>query len=773
MGIPLNVLIIEDSEDDTLLIVRELRQAGYEPRYERVETAEAMKAALDNQLWNIIISDYVMPKFSGLAALKLMQDKGLDLPFIIVTGNINENMAVEAMKAGADDYVMKGNLSRLNPAVQRELREAEGRKRRRQAEEALYESRRNLEAIVETVPTLIVLTDPDGRIILFNHACEELTGYKSEEVLGKTIEELFLPPGWIPVVQKRFADPYAPEVRAPHENPWLKKSGEERLIEWQCTVISSPKDGRPCILGTGIDITDRKSTEEKLRQTEERYRTVVEDIPALICRFLPDGTLTFVNEAYCRYCNKTREELEGFNFFQFIPEEERQKVKDYYSYLTPTHPITHYENKVVTPDGMIRWQRWTDRALFNKDGFPVEYQSIGEDITDLKRAEETRARLEAQLLQAQKMEAIGQLAGGIAHDFNNILTAIMGYVHFLKVSIADDDPARTFIVQIQAAAERAANLTQSLLAFSRKQIINLRPVKLNEIIRNIQKLLLRIMGEDIELKTMLTDKDLTVMADTGQIEQVLMNLATNARDAMPEGGLLRIETEVLELDEEFVMTHGYGKKGMYALVTVTDTGIGMDEATRERVFEPFFTTKEFGKGTGLGLSIVYGIIKQHEGYINAYSEPGRGTTFKIYLPLITSEAEKEPSEVVHPLTGGTETILLAEDDEGVRVFTKALLQKFGYTLIEAVDGEDAIHKFKENYDSIQLLLVDVIMPKKNGKEVFDEIRKVKADMRVLFMSGYTADIIHKKGIVEDGLDFVLKPVSPQELLRKVREVLDR
>lgn len=646
MNIPLSVLIIEDSDDDTLLIVRELRQAGYDPRYKRVETAQAMRKALEQQMWDIVISDYVMPSFSGLDALKLMQEKGLDLPFIIVTGNITEDMAVEAMKAGAHDCVMKGKLSRLAPAVQRELRESEGRKRRRQAE-------------------------------------------------------------------------------------------------------------------------------EKLRQIEERYRAVIEDMPALVCRFLPDGTLTFVNEAYSRYFNKNSAELIGSNFLHFIPEHERTHVRKLYLSLTPENPIIHYEHTVLAPDETIRWQRWIDRAIFDPHGALIEYQSIGEDVTDLKKAEEEKLRLREQLLQAQKMEAIGQLAGGIAHDFNNILTAIMGYVHFLKTSLTADEPARKYVDQILSAAERAANLTQSLLAFSRKQIINPKPVRLNEIIEHIQKLLLRIIGEDVELSTILTGKDTGVMADTGQIEQVLMNLAANARDAMPEGGLLRIETEVIELDEAFVKMHGYGKNGRYVLMTVTDTGTGMDQEIRERIFEPFFTTKEFGRGTGLGLSIVYGIIKQHEGFINVYSEPGKGTTFKIYLPLITARTEEVRPESVSPLAGGSETILLAEDDDGVRIFTKSLLQKFGYTVVEASDGDDALRRFREYQDRIHLLLIDVIMPKKNGKEVYDEITKITPEMKVLFMSGYTADIIHKKGIAEEELDFVLKPVSPTELLRKLRELLDR
>jgi PAS domain S-box-containing protein len=376
-----------------------------------------------------------------------------------------------------------------------------------------------------------------------------------------------------------------------------------------------------------------------------------------------------------------------------------------------------------------------------------------------------------QLLQAQKMEAVGQLAGGIAHDFNNILTAIIGFGTLLKME-EKDDLLRSYINHILTSAERAANLTRALLTFSRKQIISPKPVNLNEIIRRLEKLLSRLIGEDIELSVVLTDKDLTVMADSGQIDQVLMNLATNAQDAMPEGGSLTIRTEYVQLDYEFIKRYGFDKPGHYALLSIEDTGIGMDEKTRERIFEPFFTTKETGKGTGLGLAMVYGIVKQHNGYINVYSEPDRGTIFRIYLPLIKSPVEEEKEAIPPIIEIGTEMILVAEDDAQVRELIREILTGFGYTVLEAKDGEEAIQVFYENREKIQLLILDVIMPKKNGKEVYDEIKKARSDMEAIFMSGYDANIIYKKSVVEEGLNFIPKPILPDELLRKVRKVLD-
>jgi CheY-like chemotaxis protein len=322
------------------------------------------------------------------------------------------------------------------------------------------------------------------------------------------------------------------------------------------------------------------------------------------------------------------------------------------------------------------------------------------------------------------------------------------------------------------SAERAANLTQALLAFSRKQIISPKPVNLNEIIRGVKSLLSRIIGEDIELSTELIDNSLIIMADGGQIEQVLMNLATNARDAMPDGGSLTITTDIMSFGYEFIKAHGYGTPGLYACITVEDTGIGMDKGIRERIFEPFFTTKEVGKGTGLGLSMVYGIIQQHDGYINVYSEPGSGTIFKIYLPLIKTALDEQHDIPFAKIKRGTETVLVAEDDSQVRELIREVLTGFGYTVLEAHDGESALRLFFEHKDKIKLIILDVIMPKMNGKKIYNNIKKIRPDIKCLFTSGYDANIIHKKGILEENLPFISKPISPEELLLKLREIFD-
>jgi len=383
-----------------------------------------------------------------------------------------------------------------------------------------------------------------------------------------------------------------------------------------------------------------------------------------------------------------------------------------------------------------------------------------------------RKRLEDQLRQAQKMEAIGQLAGGVAHDFNNILTVFLTYGNMLSAKLKDNETLKTYADRIVESTEKAAALTQSLLAFSRKQTITLKKIDLNESVRKVQKFLQRIIGEDIELRADLISRPLPVLADAFQIEQVLMNLSTNARDAMPNGGKLTIRTELVEFDESHARAGEVEHPGRYARILVSDTGCGMSQETQERIFEPFFTTKEVGKGTGLGLAIVYGIIKQHEGAILVSSERGQGTLFKIYLPLTQTTSDERDQQALPPPHGGHETILVAEDNADVRQVVRLLLEESGYRIIEAKDGEDAIEAFSRHRGEIALLLTDVIMPKKNGKEVYGAIHATSPGLPVLFMSGYTADVMTAKGVLDAGLHLIYKPLKPDELRRAVRELLD-
>jgi CheY-like chemotaxis protein len=371
------------------------------------------------------------------------------------------------------------------------------------------------------------------------------------------------------------------------------------------------------------------------------------------------------------------------------------------------------------------------------------------------------------------MEAVGQLAGGIAHDFNNIMTAIVGFAHIIGIKLGHDSPLNSYLDKILASAERAAGLTKELLTFSRKRVVQLKPVEIGKAIAGAQQLISRLLREDIELRVSIPDTPLTVMAGENQLIQILMNLITNARDAMPSGGKITITLSSITMDRDYIARHGFGEVGKFALITFADSGCGMDEKTRERIFEPFFTTKEVGKGTGLGLSTVYGIVKQLVGFINVDSEPGKGTIFRIHLPLIggAEEIDETSSRAVSP-PRGTETVLLAEDDPDVREIVESLLIEAGYKVIRARDGNEALRVFSNHRDSIDLLILDAVMPGKNGIDFFQQAQKIQPGIKAILMSGYTSEIMIVNGLIERGVKFLQKPVNPSEFLRTVREALD-
>jgi len=514
-----------------------------------------------------------------------------------------------------------------------------------------------------------------------------------------------------------------------------------------------------------LELLERRRAENALAESEKRYRVIFETAGNANMIVESDQTISMINKAFEKLSGWSKVDVEGrkkwedffaASDFQMIQRQRARRARAVESELED------YEASFIDRGGN------TLLVYIAISKIPGTGQIIISllDMTEIKR-------LEAQLLQAQKMEAIGQLAGGVAHDFNNILTAIIGFASLLKMNVKKDQQMLTYIDPILSSAEKASQLTQGLLAFSRKQIIEPKHVDVNEIIRMLEPLLVRLLGEEMDLSIALGGNPVTIFADAGQIEQILINLSTNARDAMPEGGVLSISTDTIVVSaDNLTDQRGYEKTpGKYAQICVSDNGVGMSKETASHIFEPFYTTKEVGKGTGLGLAIVYGVVKQHNGYINVYSEPGAGTTFKIYLPLVKAMADEHSPEPQQP-PRGTETILVAEDDDVARELSRLVLEKFGYKVIEAVDGEDAVEKFGRHQARIDMVLMDVIMPRMNGKAAYDAMRIIHPDVKVLFISGYTADIIHKKGIFESTINFVSKPVTPEALARKIREVLD-
>ncbi len=512
-------------------------------------------------------------------------------------------------------------------------------------------------------------------------------------------------------------------------------------------------------------LRERKQSESELRDSECKFRAISDQFSALLDA-IPDSIALISPSLEVLWANKATAVMIGITTSSMVGQ---------CCYSLWRHRKTSCENcpvKVCFQSGApaaghvsLHDCELEIRAVPARgiDG-ALNVIRICRDITEHRK-------LESQLLQSQKMESIGVLTGGIAHDFNNILTAIMGYGEVTLMRMNCDDPHRRNINSMLECADRAAYLTKGLLSFGRKRVINRQPVNLNTIVRKVERLLARVIGEDIQCKTRITDGAIPVLVDENQIEQVLMNLATNARDAMPNGGVFSIALELTSIDTHFIKVHGYGKSGVYGLVTVSDTGTGMDAKIRQKIFEPFFTTKEMGKGTGLGLSIIYGIIKQHNGFINVYSELGLGTMFKIYLPLSSAATQEIQNEDYSLPLSGNEMILLIEDDTRVRQATKDLLQEFGYYILEATDGKDAIRVFNEYKDSIQLVLCDLIMPIMNGKETYDELKKICQDIKVIFISGYTEDIIAQKGLQTKGISLLSKPLHPTALLRTIRDIL--
>jgi PAS domain S-box-containing protein len=622
-----------------------------------------------------------------------------------------------------------------------------------------------LQTIIESEPECVKLLNADGSLIMMNRAGLDMIQAESfDQVKGKCV---------CPMISHEHREAFSRLLDEVFQGRGGKLTfemtglrGRKLWLETHAVPLRNEQNEIIAMLSITRNITASRETEDILKKERDFSSAVLDTVAAIVLVLDRNGRIVRFNRA-CEEVTgyKAAEVLGKYVWDLLIPPEQISGVKNVFQNLVAGMFPNTYENYWVAKDGTRKLIVWSNTALLGSDGSVEFVIPTGIDISD-------RKKLEDQLRHSQKMESIGTLAGGIAHDFNNILTAIIGYASLLQIKIADSDPMRHNVEQILLSANRAAALTQGLLAYGRKQILNTQPVNLNNVIRKVEQLLARLIGEDIELKTMLAEQEVTVLSDAGQLEQVLMSLATNARDAMPDGGYLFIETEKVLLDEESAGKHGLAGPGAYARITITDSGMGMDEKVRERIFDPFFTTKEGGKGTGLGLSMAYGIIKQHNGAIDVSSEAGKGSIFKIFLPVI-SAPDREPLPADVPtIMGGNETILVAEDDETVRTLTCSVLEQSGYRVIEAVDGEDAVNKYMKNRESVKLLLLDIIMPKKNGREVFSKIRIFQPDIKAIFVSGYTADIMYQKGLAEPGCNFIMKPVPLNDLLRMIRQILD-
>ena len=641
---PLNVLLVEDSAADAKLIAHELRRRHDAVHVERVEDVSTMRAALETGTWDVVISDWSMPKFGAIAALELVQKMRLDIPFIIASGTIGEETAVAAMRAGAHDYVLKSKLARLPAAIERELKRHEERKAHRREQEEHRKTERKYRRIIETTPEGICIVDVEGRFSFVSARLEQMLGYEPGELQG------------VPMLAV-------------------------------------------------VDEADHACAQEGMRR---RRRGLAES-----------GEL-----------------------------------------------------KLRRKDGQTIWVLRSSSPIIDDEGLYQGAFSMLMEITDRKRAEESLRESQEQLRQAQKMEAVGRLAGGVAHDFNNLLSVILSYGELLLESLDPSDPIRADIDEIHKAAMRAATLTRQLLVLSRQHVVAPKVVDLHDVLAGMQSMLQRILGEDVELVLVPPKARGRVNVDPCHVEQVILNLVVNARDAMPMGGKLTLETENVVLDESYALNHVPAKAGRHVMMAVSDTGTGMDRETQRRIFEPFFTTKEVGKGTGLGLSTVFGVVQQGGGNISVYSEVGKGTTFKVHLPRVDADVDELCESAVPALLRGTETILLVEDDELLRAVVLDLLRRQGYRVIPARHAAEALLLCDQHPEAIDLLLTDVVMPQMSGPELAKRLLATRPELKVLCMSGYTGDSVVRHGLLEAGVAFLQKPITPAALASKLRQVLD-
>jgi two-component system cell cycle sensor histidine kinase/response regulator CckA len=884
---PLRVLHLEDSPRDAEVVRHQLESGSVSCDILVVNSKDRFEAALTQESFDLILSDYAVPGYDGVAALKhaLLVQPGV--PVIIISGTVGEEEGVRCLHLGATDYLLKDRLDRLVPAVERAIQEVEVRRTRKAAEAALVDLRDavNLHAIVAITDTLGTITfvndkfcdvsgysraelvgqddrlvnsghhskefmrdlwatieggrpwhgeiknkakngsfywldttivpflnddgtprqymaisgviterkeaelavrnerdraqgyldtaevillklDTDGRIALMNRYGCSVLGWPADELLGRDWVETCLPARIQGALRQKFHNLLRGDLSIV-ENPILTRSGEERLIEWRNTVLRDDEGQVVGTLSSGTDITERSLAVEALRTAEERTRFVLQNANVGVWDMdYTTGVLRWSETMEAQYGLLPGTFGGTFDaFVERIHPDDRAIVLEAIGKAMTSGVDFSVLNRTIWLDGTVRWLSGVGRILLGERNEPVRAVGISLDVTE-------RRTLEQQFQQAQKMEAVGQLAGGVAHDFNNLLTVVLGFCELLLADLDPSDPRLTDIGEIQKAATRAAGLTRQLLAFSRKQIIEPTRLNLNLVVTDMQTMLRRLIREDVTIVLGLLPEVAPVKADRGEVEQVVMNLAVNARDAMPQGGTLTIATANVDLDEHYAKTHVAVKAGPYVALTVTDTGTGMTPEVQARLFEPFFTTKEPGKGTGLGMATVYGIVTRSGGSVGVDSEVGRGTSFKVYFPRADGAEPVMDAPALPPRPrAGTQTVLLVEDEEGLRELAKRLLLRQGYTVVAARDADEALRLFDEN-PSIDVLLTDVVMPGASGPELVGQLVARRPGLKVIYMSGYTDEAIVQHGLLNPGIAFLHKPFSSDTLGRKIRDVLD-
>jgi two-component system, cell cycle sensor histidine kinase and response regulator CckA len=825
------ILVAEDSATQAERIRFLLEAQGF-----RVDVARHGREGLESvkaRPPDLIISDVVMPEMDGFAFCRAVKSAPATkrIPFVLLTTQQTPMDILHGLERGADNFITKPfedefllerikrifeNLeSRQKGALDMEVtvrlagREivvnadkqqmiellfstseelSDSNRHLEEARLALEEQARDLErkvqertralqeaegryrTLLEQMPAVVYVSDHErvDRLIYISPQIEGILGFSVAEWMADAdLLARQLHPG----DRERFlaelrrlratSEPVSTEFRM------LARDGRVVWFSDQIRVVGG-EDGSRRVQGFLLDITERKRAEAELRRQREFLRQVVDTSPSFIFAKDRQGRFTLVNAAVAEAYGTTVESLLGKTDADFNPRTEEVEAfrRDDLEVMDSGRERVIPEEVITDASGKRRWLLTVKRPLLGPDGRSDQILGVSTDITERRLTED-------QLRQSQKIEAVGHLAGGVAHDFNNLLGVITGYADLLLKDIGAPHPGARRVHEIRKAADRATALTRQLLAFSRKQVLQPRVLDLNAAVGDMEKMLGRLIGEDIQIIAKFGTELGRVKADPGQIEQVIMNLAVNARDAMPHGGKLILETTNVELDENYLPTHPGAKPGPHVLLAVSDTGHGIDAETLPRIFEPFFTTKEQGKGTGLGLSTVYGIVKQSGGYIMVYSEPGHGTTFKVYLPRVDEEAAAAAGEVpAEPLARASETILLVEDEKPLREMIHEILEEGGYTVLEGGSPEEALAAARSHPGPIHLMLTDVVMPRMGGRDLAAEMAAVRPDLRVLYMSGYTDNAIVHHGVLDAGTHFLQKPFTADALLRKARAVLD-
>ncbi len=750
----LRVLIVEDSEDDTFLTLRELRRGGYTLDSVRVDTQEAMQASLEQQHWDIVIADYTLPVFSAPAALKLLQNLKLDLPFIIVSGTIGEDVAVAAMKAGANDYIIKGNLTRLVPAVERELREAQERNKRQITEQALRDSEARYRLLFESNPHPMWVFDSQTLVFLaVNQAAIAHYGYSEAEFLQMKSTDI-LSPQDIGTQQERADDKKA--------SIWKHQKKDGSFIDVEVVIHALTFAGKQANLVLVDDITETKQAAQKIRE-QAALLDIATD--AIFVRDMEHNIL-FWNQGAERLYGWQATEVLGKNAIALLnkPEETLPPFAAIEATLVNTGKWQG-ELQQVTKSGknITVESRWT--LVLDEAGNPKSILTVSTDITEKKQ-------LEQQFLRAQRLESLGTLASGIAHDFNNILTPILAVAQLLPLKLPNlDDSSQQLLKMLENSAKRGADLVQQILSFSRGGAEGSRTiVQVRHLIADVAQVARRTFPKSIETQINIAPDLWTILADATQIHQVLMNLIVNARDAMLDGGNLTISAENLWIDQNYARMYVDAEVGSYIAISISDTGVGISPEIIDRIFDPFFTTKEVGKGTGLGLSTVMGIVKSHGGFVNVHSEVEKGSRFKIFLPS-RQVTESPPDNNGKLLNGNDELILVVDDEVAICEIAKTTLETHNYQVLTASDGIEALALYAQHKKKISAVLIDMMMPGMDGSTTILTLQRMNPDVQILAMSGLMLNWTNSQKMSLGIQKFLAKPFTAEALLSNLKSLL--